>query len=122
MKSLLVRRSLHCSKIGWEKANSPVQLDFIPIQEIPFARADQTGPPLLCKPKLPVMESKLHGEDYSRLVSSFGINVTKELMILNHSAYENSLDVLRESRIVNLDRIKYFVGAKTSRDTLKFTH
>jgi hypothetical protein len=68
------------------------------------------------------MESKLLGEDYSRLVSSFGINVTKELMILNNSAYGNSLDVLRESRIVNLDRIKYFVGAKTSRDTLKLTH
>jgi hypothetical protein len=68
------------------------------------------------------MESKLHSEDYSRLVSSFGINVTKELMILNKDVYSNSLDVLQESRLLNLDRIKYFVGAKTSRQTPKFSH
>jgi hypothetical protein len=68
------------------------------------------------------MESKLHREDYGRLVSSSGINVSKELMILNRDVYANSLDVLQETRIINLARIKYFIGAKTTRDTLELTH
>ncbi len=68
------------------------------------------------------MESKLHHDDYSRLVSSFGINVSKELMILNKEVYANSLDVLQETKIINLHRIKYFIGAKTTSETLEFTH
>ena len=67
------------------------------------------------------MESKLRSEDYSRLVSSFGVNVTKELMILNQQAYGNSLDVIRESRILNLDRIKFFVGHSSTSSKLNFT-
>jgi hypothetical protein len=58
------------------------------------------------------MENILNEADKNRLVTDFGVNVMKELMILNRSAYHNMLDVIKLTRDINLERIKYFSGKK----------
>jgi hypothetical protein len=58
------------------------------------------------------MEKMLNEADKNRLITDFGVNVVKELMILNQSAYHNMLDVVKLTRDINLERIKYFSGKK----------
>lgn len=54
------------------------------------------------------METNLKPNDLDHLVNDLGVNVMKELMILNHTAYGNMLDVIKLSRWINLERIKRF--------------
>jgi len=58
------------------------------------------------------MQKMLNETDKNRLVTDVGVNVVKELMILNQSAYHNMLDVVKLTRDINLERIKYFSGKK----------
>lgn len=58
------------------------------------------------------MEKILNEADKTRLVTDYGVNVMKELMILNRSAYQNMLDEVKLTRDINLERIKYFSGKK----------
>ncbi|MEZ4799599.1 MAG: hypothetical protein R2809_07480 [Flavobacteriales bacterium] len=54
------------------------------------------------------METNLKPNDLDHLVNDLGVNVMKELMILNHTAYGNMLDVIKLTRWINLERIKRF--------------
>jgi hypothetical protein len=58
------------------------------------------------------MEKILNEADKTRLVTDYSVNVMKELMILNRSAYQNMLDEVKLTRDINLERIKYFSGKK----------
>jgi hypothetical protein len=58
------------------------------------------------------MEKILNEADKTRLVADYSVNVMKELMILNRSAYQNMLDEVKLTRDINLERIKYFSGKK----------
>ena len=58
------------------------------------------------------MEKILNEADKTRLVTYYSVNVMKELMILNRSAYQNMLDEVKLTRDINLERIKYFSGKK----------
>lgn len=60
------------------------------------------------------MKSNLLPADFDRLLSAINLNVTKELMILNRDKYHNQLDILHESRRINLERIKFFLSGQES--------
>ncbi|MFZ4785097.1 MAG: hypothetical protein ACOYLH_06425 [Flavobacteriales bacterium] len=60
------------------------------------------------------MKSNLLPSDFDRLLSGINLNITKELMVLNREKYQNQLDILSESRRINLERIKFFLSGQPS--------
>jgi hypothetical protein len=59
------------------------------------------------------MKSNLLPCDFDRLLCGINLNVTKELMVLNREKYHNTLDILSESRRINLERIKFFLSGQS---------
>jgi hypothetical protein len=60
------------------------------------------------------MKSNLLPNDFDRVLSGINLNITKELMVLNREKYQNQLDILSESRRINLERIKFFLSSQPS--------